>query len=137
MFPYNLLPETPDISAINNKKASLIPNPPLFVRSYPAILNLPLKYISRSSHISITVPLHALDLPVISSTQSIEISTGLSIFMLIILCRRHTDLTLEGCMIHLNGWMGPNLWFNHTTGKFVTRERFRYRAEKCYGRRGR
>jgi hypothetical protein len=86
MFPYNLLPQTPDISAINNKKASLIPTP-----AAPPSSIFSLKYISRSSHASIAVPLHALDLPVRSSTKSIEISKGLSIFMLIILFRRHTD----------------------------------------------
>ena len=92
MFPYNLLPETPGINAVNNKKAGLMSHE----AQTPAT---PPKYISKSSHTSIPVPLHISDSPARSSTQSTEISTELSIFILKILCSCHGDQTSEGCMI--------------------------------------
>jgi len=65
MFPYNLLPETPGINAVNNKKAGLMSHE----AQTPAT---PPKYISKSSHTSIPVPLHISDSPTRTSTQPLK-----------------------------------------------------------------
>jgi hypothetical protein len=125
MFPCNLLPETPDTSATNNKKSqpnvSRSPNP-----RTPAILNLPpevhletFSYLDRGAS--------ALDLPARSSThRNIHGTVNLYAYNPLPL---PSGLDIRRLYDHLDGWIGPNLWFNHATGKFVSRERFRYRAE--------
>jgi hypothetical protein len=134
MFPYNLLPETPDISAINNKKASLIPNPrysyPRHPQSSPEVHLEIFSYLDHGASACFGFTCNKF----YSIHRNIHGTVNLYAYNP--LPSPH-GLDLRRLYDHLNGWMGPNLWFNHTTGKFVTRERFRYRAEKCYGRRGR
>jgi hypothetical protein len=130
-----MLPETPDISAINSKKASLMPHKAKNPVTPATILNLPTEiHLEIFSHLN----------PGASACFGLTCKKFYSIHRSIhgtvsLYTDNYSELAELDLRVYwrlhnsLEDWVGPNSSFDHYKEKFVTRKGIPGRAKKCDG----